>query len=64
MYNLIDPKSFLISLTIGLLITYLLIPSPKVIIRYPNLQNIEHLTYKDDNDLCYKYKKEEVSCNS
>lgn len=64
MYNLIDTKSFLISLTIGLLITYLLIPTPKVITRYPNLDNIDNITYKDDNDVCYKYKKEEILCNS
>lgn len=64
MNNLIDSKSFLISLTIGLLITYLFIPTPTVITRYPNLDNLGQITYKDDNDVCYKYKKEEITCNS
>jgi hypothetical protein len=64
MYNFIDNKSFLISLTIGLLITYLFIPTPKIIIRSPNLDNIDYITYKDDNDICYKYQKKTIPCTS
>ena len=62
MSTFIEPIPFLISLSIGLLITYLLLPTPKVITRYPNLDNAGKITYVDNVGKCYKYKKEEVDC--
>lgn len=63
MNNNIDPVIFIISLTIGLLITYLLLPSPKVIIKYPNLHNIDKVKYIDNVGKCYQYDKKIVKCN-
>jgi len=63
MSNLIDPNTFIVSLSIGLLITYLILPTPKVIIRYPNLSNIDNVTYVDNKGVCYKYNKESVNCD-
>ena len=58
----IDPNLFLVSLTIGMFITYLLLPTPKVIQMYPNLTNINSNTYKDNRGICYKYEKQNVDC--
>lgn len=62
MSTVIEPTPFVISLSIGLIITYLLLPTPKVITRYPNLSNVGKITYLDDKGICYKYKKEVVDC--
>ena len=58
----IDPNLFLVSLTIGMFITYLLLPTPKVIQMYPNLTNIDTNTYKDNQGICYKYEKQNIYC--
>lgn len=55
---------FLISLTVGLLFAYLFTPQPEVIIKYPTPENAGKVVYKDVNDVCYKYKANEVSCPS
>ena len=58
----IIPFYFFISLFIGLFIAYISTPVPDVIIKYPTPQNAGKIVYKDDSDVCYKYKAEEVSC--
>ena len=58
----IEPIYFFISLFIGLFLTYMLTPSPDVIIKYPTPENAEYNIYKDDADNCFKYKSEEVKC--
>lgn len=55
-----EPNIFLISLTIGLVVTYLIIKQPKVIIRYPNLENYKNTVYVDDNNVEYKYEKKDI----
>lgn len=63
MSNFIDPNTFIVSLSIGLFITYLILPTPKVIMQYPNLTNLNNVTYVDNKGVCYKYKKETVECD-
>ena len=58
----IEPLYFFISLFIGLFFTYMLTPSPDVIIKYPTPENAKHNIYKDDADNCFKYRTEEVKC--
>jgi len=53
---------FIISLFIGILILYIIHPEPKVVIRYPTIDNMSKNTYKDDRGTCYNYKKIEVEC--
>ena len=57
-----DPYYFIISFAIGLFMAYLFTPTPEVIIRYPTPENAGKIIYKDDNDVCYKYKASEVQC--
>ena len=53
---------FLVSLFIGIMILYIIHPQPKIIIKYPTIDNIDKNVYKDDNGTCYQYIKEETKC--
>lgn len=59
-FEYIDPIVFFIALGIGVLIAYVLNPSPTVVYKYPTPDNIKNTTYLDDEKVCYKYKSEEV----
>ena len=61
--KIIDPYYFYISLFIGIFIVYISYPVPDVIIQYPPLENTDNVIYKNDNDSCYKYIKEEINCS-
>ena len=37
-------------------------PEPKVIYVKPDLNDNISKTYKDDNNVCYRYHKKETSC--
>lgn len=58
----IDPLILLISLCIGLLYTYLYVPKPRIIIKYPTPYNSEKIKYVDDSGVCYKYKVNKTQC--
>ena len=60
--NFIDPNAFFISLAIGLLIFYVIAPQKRVIIKYPNPDNVGKVVYKDESENCFKYSAEEVKC--
>ena len=48
-------------LLLGFLIVYLTSPAPKVVIKYPTLENIGTTTYVDDNNQCYRYYAKPIS---
>ena len=52
----------LLGLFLGFLIIYLTSPPPKVVIKYPTIENIGNTTYVDENGQCYKYYAREISC--
>lgn len=58
----IIPIYFMISLAIGIFLTYLFVPQPKIIYKYPTPDNSKEITYKDKANNCYKYKTSKVSC--
>ena len=62
--NHISPTIFLISLTIGLFIVYLVSDTPSVIYVYPTPNNVDQLQFKDKANNCYEFKSEEVQCPS
>ena len=62
MFDYIDPFTFLVSLGIGIFITYIVSPEPRVIYKYPTPSNAGKVTYVDDAGVCYKYKSIPVSC--
>ena len=54
---------FLMGLTVGLFAVYILKPAPMVITKYPNLENSEHVVYKDRNGTCFAYETKTVDCD-
>jgi len=62
MFGKIIPSVFLISFGLGMLICYLYTPQPKVIFKYPTLDNLDQV-YHNDNNTCYKYTIKNVKCN-
>ena len=59
----IDSYYFLISLCVGIFFVYILSYQPQVIMRFPIPDNENVTIYKDKNEVCYKYKSEEVNCS-
>ena len=53
---------FIISLAIGLFVTYITTEPTKSIVVYPNPDNIDKILYKDSADNCFKFKAKEVKC--
>ena len=58
----IDVNVFLIALSIGLLYTYIVVPRPEIIIKYPTPYNVGKIKYMDEAGTCYKYTIEQTSC--
>jgi len=42
---------------------YIAAPKPKIIIKYPTPYNANKIVYRNDNDICYKYKVDEIKCS-
>lgn len=58
----IDPLYFLVALAVGLLYTYMTVPEPQIVIKYPTPFNAGQITYVDQNDVCYKYQIQKERC--
>ena len=55
---------FLVSIAITFLVLYLIGPKPKIIIKYPNVDEKLSRLYVDDNNVCYRYKTKKVACKN
>ena len=60
--NFIDFKIFLISLSFGLFLNYVLDPTQKTIFVYPTPDNISDVQIKDHTDKCFQFKAEQIPC--
>lgn len=60
----LDIKLFLISLSIGLFYIYLAEEYKKVIVIYPTPDNVSKYQYKDQSDQCFSYELNEIKCSS
>ena len=47
---------------LGFFIIYLTTPPPKIILKYPTIENIQTTTYVDENGQCYKYFAQQIPC--
>jgi len=54
----------LISIFITFLVLYVTSSKPKIILKYPNLKNEVSDMYIDDNNICYRYHKNQIKCPS
>lgn len=52
----------LLGLFLGFMVIYITSPPPKIILKYPTIENIANTTYIDENSQCYKYYAQEVPC--
>ena len=58
----IDPMIFFISLAVGLFFGYVTAKTPRIVFKYPTPYNANKIVYRNDNDICYKYKVDEIKC--
>jgi hypothetical protein len=62
MLSKIHPFYFFLSFAVGLLVCYVTNPKPEVIVKFPSPYNAGQVTYKGDDNTCYKYKADKVQC--
>jgi hypothetical protein len=62
-FNRIEFFPFLVGFTVGIFFVYILKPAPMVITRYPNIENVDKVTYRDRNGTCFKYETKTVDCD-
>jgi len=59
---MVDLFFVIIGLCIGLVVVKLISSPPKIIMKYPTLNNIKDTVYVDENGQCYKYYAEQIKC--
>lgn len=64
MLNHFEILPFLVGFAVGVVGILFYKPKSRIIIKYPHPSNVEQLTYKDPNGVCYKYKSKEVQCDA
>ena len=60
----INVRVFIISLAVGLFLTYITNIPPSVIYVYPTPENRQKLLFKDKADNCFQFNAKTVSCPS
>jgi hypothetical protein len=60
--DFISFKIFMISLTIGLLYSYINEPEKKIVYIYPSPENCDKIIYQDKANNCFAYNEIEVDC--
>jgi len=54
------PVYLITSMFITMFILYILYPNPEVMVKYPSLTEKLSDVYVDDNNVCYRYKRNEI----
>ena len=57
-----DIFAFLLGLGIGIFLVYIMHPIPRIIIKHPTPLNAGKIIYKNDDNNCYKYEANEITC--
>jgi hypothetical protein len=55
--------AFFLALAVGIFYVYISSPQPRLVIKYPTPYNANKVVYQNDDNVCYKYKAEEVECS-
>jgi hypothetical protein len=58
----IRPTYFFGAFAIGLLMCYIITPSPNVVVKFPSPFNAGQVVYKDKANSCFKFNADKVSC--
>ena len=56
--------AFFTAFAIGILYVYIAAPKKKLLIKYPTPFNADNTIYQSDDKVCYKYKVNEVKCDT
>ena len=56
--------ALVVSFAIGILMTYLITPKPKVVVKFPSPYNAGRVTYKDSADTCFVFRSDAVNCDA
>jgi hypothetical protein len=59
----LDLTAFLVALTVGLLVVFLMAPRKKVVYRFPSPTNADTV-YTDAEGECYRFQANKVNCGS
>jgi len=62
LFDFINFKVFLISLSLGLLFVYLSSPTPTIIYVYPTPDNLKEIEYVDMANNCFQFESNELTC--
>uniref|UniRef100_A0A6C0LQB3 Uncharacterized protein n=1 Tax=viral metagenome TaxID=1070528 RepID=A0A6C0LQB3_9ZZZZ len=54
----------LLGLFIGIFVVYVTTPLPKIVYKYPTIENIQNTTYIDEKGQCYRYYAIEFPCKN
>lgn len=54
---------FLVGLAVGTFVLFFFKSEPTILMKYPHPSNVDGRTYKDKNDVCYRYTSKEVNCD-
>jgi len=57
----LHPMYFIIAMFITMLILYFIYPNPFIIVKYPTPEQELSDVYIDDNNICYRYKRKEIT---
>ena len=55
---------FLLAILCSFIVLYIISPEPKIIVKYPKVTDNVSGLYVDDNDVCYRYHREEIKCSA
>jgi len=58
----IDVPVFIISLCIGIFMSYISLPRPHAVFVYPTPENIASIQYKDQTGTCFGFTSHHVKC--
>jgi hypothetical protein len=56
--------SFVFAFILGIIYVYISSPPIRSVIKYPTPYNANKIVYRNDNDICYKYKVNEIKCSN
>lgn len=59
----IMPFYLFLSFFLCMVILYVCMPEPVVIIKEPNIEDPISGLYIDDDNVCYKYRREQINCS-
>jgi len=61
-FEYVNTLYFIISFGVGIFLSYIFAPEPKIVIQYPTPENVGKITYQDDAGVCYRYRSVATQC--